>query len=778
MPIPVRDLRIDLVFSNFLKESPHHYAAGFIAISIQVCLNIIGNTFTRSTIDIMMAGKLDLGSQDSLSSTSSPSSSTLVLRQREEKPNQRYDMQSSDIVDLDIRQKVEAIFPSYPSYPLLYLIYTLIRSNQTVDDARNFLENTHQNRAHDLPITSITNLEDVKDDLMRGKVEDIRTVAPMVTVWWAVYALQVCDGSMDCATGLLFENVVDASKNPAAHMAQVPTANIHSPSNLDIPTFGCATPSHPSVDGLFHTSLPSIVSLHQTPNSSFINISEDENYSATEDTATLSASPDSDNRRAVTIDKGKGVIRSDQSDYNSDVDMNNVLSFEERSQSKKHKKNNSNCKFCGEELQNWLVRNNHEYSCHMRTRQVCVPCKGEVSKLDFRRHESTCNRHRTSRSDGSEFKERDASALSPARTSLSRGSSPDIDSHSLTEEDLRKVERMREVFPRLTVDYSMQALQCCGGDVEEAIILQMDALSSGEEDDDRGLCSQQDLPLKRKSGIPSAERVTKRCRTQVDAGGASLEPAGQWIKKFLSMCPTFTTLVRLSGTESRAIPTQLMCDNSQYLKDLINLTGNQDATINEINLTDVEPALFDGIIQYMVCRNASFGPQLSETQTITSIVNFIVLAERLKVAGPATTMLPNLEAILKQDHKGPLPPRVLKVDHIHKIFSTLDDSRHPIRKLFVRASVRSFLKEKIDNSTFEDDSGDDNEVEADDIDYRNKPAHLAWKLNQDFGIALLAEVFETTRNRITRPTFPNSKNTKNFSEYFTDPLDDSQFTLR
>lgn len=240
--------------------------------------------------------------------------------------------------------------------------------------------------------------------------------------------------------------------------------------------------------------------------------------------------------------------------------------------------------------------------------------------------------------------------------------------------------------------------------------------------------------------------------------------------------PTNLTLVHLSCSETRSIPSKLINDNSKYLEDMTTITGEQDSTLKEIHLPDVEPALFDAIIQYMVCRNASLGPQPNEMQKFTSIVTFVILANRLKVAGPATTMLPALEAILKQERKGPNPPSILKVGHVNKVFLTFG-AGHPIAQLFVRASVRQFLKEQNDTTSIQGGSDDYSEFKTGDVKkYRNKPAHFAWMVNDDFGKALQAKVFETSRNRETRPTFTHSRNNKNVTVYYTDPLDGSQFT--
>ncbi|QSZ35319.1 hypothetical protein DSL72_008188 [Monilinia vaccinii-corymbosi] len=726
----------------------------------------------------MMTGKHDLGSSDS-------------------PVNQRYEMQLGDITNADIRQKVETILAFYPSYPLLYLIYVLVRSNRTVKEARDFLEDTHRNQAHCLPVSSITDLEDIKDGVMRCKVEDIRTIAPSVTVWWAFYSLQVCNGDAEFATSLLFENVVDASKDPVAQTAPVsapygylPISSramsnmlgkplVHSQSDSESSVFGCLTPSQPSGNETSHTSRSSIGLSQQAPESLFINISEDEEDSATEKTAaTFSASPDSNGQRAVTIGKGKGVAISDPEDYNSDTDMSDIPSFQEKPQAVKDEEKDTKCMFCHKDLRNWLAKSNHESSCRMRTSQTCVECKEEVSRPDIRSQKTGCHGLRASRRDGSEFEDRAASVYSSERTKRSLSRSSDIESNLPTEEELQKVKRMQEVFPHLTVDNCIANLKLNEGNLEEALSTEMDVSAPSEENLDRGSCSQQYNPLKRKLGEPSVERLTKKSRFQDKKEEVLIQPASQWIKSFLDFCQDSTklTLVHLSHTESRSVPMKLMCDNSEYLKDMINPTGDQAAALKEVNLQDVEPAHFDAIIQFMVCRNVSFGPQPSEVQTVTTIINFIVLAERFKVAGPATIMFEPLEAILKQDRKGPYP-RALKVGHVEKIFSTLKDTRHPIRKLFVRASVRFFLIEQSLNNTGEDDSDNEDQIDVNDVGFRNKPAHFAWKLNTDFGAGLLAKLYETFGTGISRPRFPKTRNTRGVATYYTDPFDDSQFTL-
>ncbi|EDN97989.1 predicted protein [Sclerotinia sclerotiorum 1980 UF-70] len=448
----------------------------------------------------MTKDKLSLGGQSSLSSASSfpySSSSTFVLRLREEEANHGFDMQFSDIIDEDIRNKVITLLPFYPSYPLLYLVYVLVRSDRMLNKAQDFLENTDRDRAQYLPIAFMTDLEDIKDAEMRDKVEKIRTIISFVTVWWAYYALKVCDGSLNCATMLLLENIIDTSKDPVTQVASNTTTPVSSPmssrssvnvllgrlmdsqSDSDHLVSDRTTPSPNSGNSSFQNKPSSPEVLSQTPDCPFINISDDEEGS-TEETATMSSSPVS-NRRVVSIDKGKGVDRSDPEDYNSDIDMSGVPPFKEKFQAKKrYEKQTSNCKFCGKELGNWLEQAGHEKSCRVKARQVCVKY----------------------------FESED----------------------SPTQEQLQKVKRMQQLLPHLSVNQCIESLGLCDDNVEDAIGLEMEASASGEEEDDRGTCSQQISPTKRKMGNLLEERVTKRSRIQVNDKEASLEPATQWIK--------------------------------------------------------------------------------------------------------------------------------------------------------------------------------------------------------------------------------------------------------
>ncbi|KAF5878009.1 uncharacterized protein Bfra_000175 [Botrytis fragariae] len=728
--------------------------------------------------------------RNSLSQASkSPFSNTLVLR-----PPKRegglLDMQVSDFIDLEIRDKVAAILPSYPSYPLLYLTYVLIRSDGASDVARKFLRDTRQNKGQYLSITYVTSLEEIGDVKMRDKVEKIINMAPEVTIWWAFYALQVCDGSFDCAIRLLFEGVVDASKVPATHVAPVSTRRVSpATSPMSRPDESLIVDSSSDSESSFssdtsgdNSAKPSLSSpelLHHTSNNIFIDTSDDDkDLKSEKDIATWRASPDYSKLRKPPIDKGKGVDRSDPEDFNSDIEMSNIPPFKESPQAKRHEEQKRNCKFCGTEQKNWLARTSHEESCRLKSKHICVKCKREVSMSNIRRHEARCDGRQTSRRDGPEHEVRDST-----RMTASRDSSPDFDSSdSHTEDQLQKVKEMQEYLPRLSVGKCIESLALCDYNVEEAIKLERETLTSDdglENPDVRGSCSRKDVSLKRGLGSTSVERVTKKARIQVSDGDTSLEPASQWIKTtFSGLCQNSTnlTIVYLSGWKCRSVPTKLICDNSKYLKNMFNLTGGEDAP-KKIHLSDVEPDLFDALIQYMVCRNVSFGSRVSQTRKITSIVNFIVLANELEVAGPATTMLPALESILKQERKGPSPPAILKGDHVEKVFSTLG-AGHPISKLFVSASVRPFLEHKIDNTSVDEDFDNGSELVPGNIEiYRNKPAHLAFKLNDEFKSALLLKVFETTSTRESRQKYTRSKTPKNSTTWFTDPLDDSQFTI-
>ncbi|KAF7959109.1 hypothetical protein EAE96_002626 [Botrytis aclada] len=736
-----------------------------------------------------MMGNISSNGGNSLSQASSFTfSNTLVLR-----PPKReglLDMQVSDIIDLEVRDKVAAMLPSYPSYPLLYLTYVLIKSDGISDVARKFLLDTRQNKDQYLSITYVTSLEEIGDVAMRDKFEQIVNMAPEVTIWWAFYALQVCDRSLDHAISLLFEGVVDASKDPTTQLAPVSTRRVSSAiSPMSIPDESLFVDSSSDSEIFFgndtnsnEPSKPSLSSpelLHQTPNNLYVDTSDDEKESKSqEDNATLRASPDRSNIQEPLVDKGKGVDKSDPEDLNSDIEMINIPPFKGSPKAKRNEEQRRNCKFCGTEQKNCLARTRHEELCYMKTKRICVKCKKGVSKANIRRHEARCDGRQTSRRDGSEYEVRDST-----RISGSRDSSPDFDSSdSLTEDQRQRVKEMQECLPRLSVGQCIESLALCDYNVHEAIKLEKETSTSDDEvetPDVRGSCSRKDVSLKRGLGSTSVERATKKARIQVGDGDASLEPASQWIKTtFSGLCQNSAnlTIVNLSGSESRSVPTKLICDNSKYLKNMIDLTRDGEDP-KEIDLFDVEPGLFDALTQYMVCRNVSFGSRVSQIQKVTSIINFIVLADKLKVVGPATTMLPVLERILKEERNSPLPPNILKVDHVQKVFSTLG-AGHLISKLFVRASVRPFLCHKIDNTSIEEDIDDGAELMPGDVElYRNKPAHLAFKPNNEFRSALLLKVFETTSTREIRQKYTRSKTPKNPITWYTDPLNGSQFTI-
>ncbi|TGO13761.1 hypothetical protein BTUL_0064g00620 [Botrytis tulipae] len=734
-----------------------------------------------------MIGNIGDSSRNSLSQASSSTFSNTLVLWPSKGGAKRVDMQISDIIDLEIRDKVAAMLPSYPSYSLLYLTYVLVRRNGKSDAARDLLHDTRHNRDQYLPITYITSLKEIGDVTVRDKVEGIIKMIPEVTIWWAFYALQVCDGSIDHAIGLLFEGVVDASKDPAMQVALASSRRVSpaispmrrpdeslfvdSSSDSDSSVFSDTNGNESSKPTLSSPEL-----LHPTPNNFFVDTSDDDkDPKLEEDDAILRASPDYSNLRKPPIDKGKDVDKSDPEDLSSDIEMSNIPPFKESPRFKRHDEQNRTCKFCGTVLKGWLARTSHEKSCRMKTKLICVKCKREVSKSNIRRHEASCDGRQTSRRDGPEYEVRGST-----RVTASRDSSPDFDSSdSYTEDQLQKVKEMQLFLPRLSFDKCIESLVLCDYNVKEAINLERETLTSDDEVDDRGSYRRKNDSGKRGSGSTSVERVTKKARIQIGDRDTNLEPASQWIKTtFSDLCQNSAnlTIVNLSDSKSRSVPTKLLCDNSESLKNLIDLTGDEDVP-KEIILLDVESHSFDALIQYMVCRNVSFGSRVSQTQRITSIVNFILLADDLKVAGPATTMLPVLERILKEERKGPSSSTILKGDHVERVFSTLGAS-HPISKLFVRASVRPFLCHKIDNTSVEEVFDNESEPMPGDIEiYRNKPAHLAFRLNNDFRSALLLKVFETTSTRECRQEYTRSKTPKKPTTWFTDPLDDSQFTI-
>ncbi|KAF7949393.1 uncharacterized protein EAE97_002902 [Botrytis byssoidea] len=734
-----------------------------------------------------MMGNIGSSSRNSLSQASSSTfSNTLVLRPSKGEAK-RVDMQISDIIDLEIRDKVAAMLPSYPSYSLLYLTYVLVRRNGKSDAARDLLHDTRHNRDQYLPITYITSLKEIGDVTMRDKVEGIIKMVPEVTIWWAFYALQICDGSVDHAIGLLFEGVVDASRDPAIQVALASSRRV-SPaiSPMSRPDESLFIDSSSDFDSSFfsdtngnESSKPTLSSpelLQQTLNKLFVDTSDDDkDPKLEEEDTTLRASPDYSNLQKPPIDKGKGVDKSDPKDPNSDFEMSNIPPFKESPRFKRHEEQNRTCKFCGTVLKSWLARTSHEKSCRMKTKSICVKCKREVSKSNIRRHEASCDGRQTSRCDGPEYEVRGSTIVT-----ASRDNSPDFDSSdSYTEDQLQKVKEMQLFLPRLSSDKCIDSLALCDYNVKEAVNLEREALTSDEEVDDRGSYRRKNDSGKRGSGSTSVERVTKKARIQIGDRDTNLEPASQWIETtFSDLCQNSAnlTIVNLSDSKSRSVPTKLLCDNSESLKNLIDLTGDEDVP-KEILLLDIESHSFDALIQYMACRNVSFGSRGSQTQKITSIVNFILLADDLKVAGPATTMLPVLESLLKEERKGPFPSTILKGDHVERVFSTLGAS-HPISKLFVRASIRPFLCHKIGNTSIEEEFDDDSQFTPGDIEiYRNKPAHLAFRLNNDFKSALLLKVFETTSTREYRQEYTRSKTPKKPTTWFTDPLDDSQFTI-
>jgi hypothetical protein len=122
------------------------------------------------------------------------------------------EMNLSDVQDHVFRGKLGELQADYPLAPLLFLTYTLVKTGQNLECARIYLR---ENKWVDGDITSISvnSLHAIRNADLREKVRGI-TESIGTTVWWTAYALRVCNGSANEASGLLTEGVIDATINP------------------------------------------------------------------------------------------------------------------------------------------------------------------------------------------------------------------------------------------------------------------------------------------------------------------------------------------------------------------------------------------------------------------------------------------------------------------------------------------------------------------------------------------------------------------------------------
>ncbi|KAM3086853.1 hypothetical protein ACMFMF_000789 [Clarireedia jacksonii] len=591
-----------------------------------------------------------------------------------------------DIQNRVFRDKLKELQTDYPSTPLLFLVYTLLKNGQDVQCARNYLRD---NKWVDGNVTSIsaTSLQAIQSTDLRKKVWNI-TQSLRATVWWTAYALRVCNGSVNEASGLLTEGVIDATINPWESAMNL---------NTDDEIFASSTK--------VKVSTPKIKA---EPNASA--------SPALGGWSTPPVSPDTSNDtggmkeglpflfKNKSRDKAGTVI-----DGSSEDEDENIPDF-----------------------------------------------KNEGRGRNMFRHTAEI---------------------------------------SDTEEDKRedKIKQIREIFPHLTSLQCRTSLELSDGDVSEAISLEMENLRE-ERAVDREFqihFSNSSSPAqKRKSSTPD-DRLRKKLCVQDDEDDASVLPeAGQWVKSMFKHFISMVVTINLKDGQTREIPQGLLIEHSSYFRQRLEGNSKQPA-VTEMDLKDVNCILFDLIIQYMVCRNISFGdvPTLS-TMFISIIMDLLVLSARLEVHGMSTILLALLEDTIKKARKNATTSSILKAVHIHRAYSDFE-KHHPVRKLFVKACVRPYMEAGIaddilgsapSSDSSSDDSGSDDEGEkihtAIDIDVISRQqGHLACKFNRAFKIDLIFAADRTRRNRVSRPKNVHGKGYKNVVTWYTDPLDSQQFTI-
>jgi hypothetical protein len=122
------------------------------------------------------------------------------------------EMNLSEVKDRVLRDKLGELQTEYPLTPLLFLMYTLLKCDQDLECARTYVRE-NKSSIRELTSIQVTNLRAIRNVNIREKVRDI-TESLGTTVWWTVYALRVCNGSVDQASGLLTEGVFDATIDP------------------------------------------------------------------------------------------------------------------------------------------------------------------------------------------------------------------------------------------------------------------------------------------------------------------------------------------------------------------------------------------------------------------------------------------------------------------------------------------------------------------------------------------------------------------------------------
>jgi hypothetical protein len=297
------------------------------------------------------------------------------------------------------------------------------------------------------------------------------------------------------------------------------------------------------------------------------------------------------------------------------------------------------------------------------------------------------------------------------------------------------------------------------------------------------------------------------CFHDNEKDAAVLPEAGKWVRYeqknqhmfpllLISLRSTFQNLtsttitINLADEQKRDIPQGLLIEHSSYFRERLEGNGKQPA-VTDMDLKDVDCILFDLIIQYMVCRNVSFGDVPTRTSGfIRAIINLSILSTRLQIQGMSTVLITILEDTLKESRKNATTSSILKAVHIHKAYANFGKN-HPLLKLLVKACVRPYMEAGItynnsdsssDSDSNSDDSESDDEEEkvsaAIDMDVISKQhGYLAYKFIRAFKIDLIFAADKTRRNRVSRPRKAHSKNFKDVVTWYTDPLDLEQFTL-
>ncbi|PQE09734.1 hypothetical protein CJF30_00009634 [Rutstroemia sp. NJR-2017a BBW] len=578
----------------------------------------------------------------------------------------------SDVKDRVLRNKLGELQTEHPLTPLLFLVYTLLKCDQDLECARIYLGEDNSPR-RDFTAIPVTSLHAIRNVNMREKVRDI-TESLGTTVWWTLYALLVCNGSVDQASGLLTEGVIDATVNPWWSGMNVDTVNEIYTGSAELEVETPEIDIKPKISASPYDSPP------------------------LGDSIAPPIGPDANQDTGRKKEKTGSVIHD-----NSDDEM------------------------------------------------TFPPAKNEGP----------------------------GGSMSPSTVATS-----DIEEDQIE----KKIRQMRQVLPHLTPPQCINSLELSDGDVSKAIFLELEV--SEESLVDHHLRTRFSpssnsavQPQKRKSLTPDDGVRKKLCFHDSEKDAAVLPEAGQWVRSIFHQLAGTTVTINLADAQTREVPQGFLVEHSAYFKEQLEGNGKQPA-VTEIDFSDVKCNLFDLVIQYMICRNVSFG----DVPTLTSgfirdIIELMVFSTRLEIRGMSTLLLTILEDTLREARENLMS--ILKAVHIHTGYKNFG-KHHPIRKLLVKACVKPYMKERTDYNNSDSDcdsddsASDDEEGKNLDIDMdviSRQDGHLAYKFNRAFKFDLILAADKTRRNRESRPRNPHSRSFTNVVTWYTDPLDSKQFTL-